>query len=722
MPWDPVLRLFEARTDLFSFPYFGTIYPFYWTLGIGRDLSLEGHLLLDTLSVVFHQVAGACLFAWFLHRVGVRPLLAALGGIAYAYSLHLKDWASWMWAFSAYAWIPLCMLGAWSIAAESRYRAGTFYLALGIGLVSLGSALPLAYAVSLTGIVAIAGFVHAHSRLADTARGFAAITAGGLLGGLLGATHLVPVLIRNSEYIRWFSGGAVVGGFKPPYEATLVATIDAWGPLHLLLPLRQKGGLGIAFVGGAMVFLAAYLLLGSSRWRRFCLVLLAAATYFFLDAMGDLTPVHRLTYQLPLLGAVRYPIANVVITITCLLTAGTLGAEHMCRRLERGDSLRGWGVGLIAFFLGLGIAGFGLREHVTPQFTAGAGLGFLWLSLAIGAGVGVALAWGPGRRLASALPIALLLGWLPTQVLLLPKKALTATTEYLACDQYQELVHQLRSWRGEVGEEARLAVWWAPDGAKGPCLSRLMTTSMLLESTAMALGWNVRSPYISPRPVHEFRLFSHDVRLKSKDHLLQAGITHVITNLAPDLMPSFYRQMHSGSSLSLYEVADTRTATVTSGCLVLEGKAIWLVNGTARRKLGLSPDDTLGLLSQLSCEPTTLSRTIGPETLVRRSPSGSRVTYSVSAAQASLLVTDRVSNPSWRIEVNGRQVPDIVADGYRIAIPLRAGDNRIVLTYRPWDFRLGVWLTMLGLLGAGAVGLWPTAGVLRHHRPRSQVS
>ncbi len=28
--WDPVLRLFEARLDLFSSPHFGVLYPFYW--------------------------------------------------------------------------------------------------------------------------------------------------------------------------------------------------------------------------------------------------------------------------------------------------------------------------------------------------------------------------------------------------------------------------------------------------------------------------------------------------------------------------------------------------------------------------------------------------------------------------------------------------------------------------------------------------------------------
>ncbi len=703
--WDPVLRLFEARLDLFSSPHFGVLYPFYWTLGWSSELSLKGQLILDTTSIAFHQIVASILFAWFLKRLGCRSSLAAMGGIAYAYSLHLRDWSGWIWAFSGYSWIPLCMIGAWAVVAEARYRAGMLFLAIGFGLITLASSLQLVYALALSGVVALAGLLHARPGWQRALRAGVAIGAGGVVGALLGATHVVPVMVRGSEYVRSFSGGAVVGGFKPPYEATLVATIDGWGPLHLLLPLWVPKGLGTAFVGAAVVALTIYLLVGHPKWRRFGWVLVAASAYFFMDAMGDLTPVHRLTYRLPLFGSVRYPVANVIVAVAGLLTTGFLGAEQMCRRLERGESLRRWGVGLAAGFTALGCALFFLDPRLAWSFTKGLGPGLLWLSLAAGVVVGLLLVLGTTRRVRALLPVFLLLGALPIQVALLPSKALKPRLSYLECDRYRELVEVLERWRGRTGNSARLAIWWtrSPEGRQ--CLGRLKVSSNLLENTAMAVGWNVRKPYMTPRPVYEAHLFPGDGKLRSQEEVLRAGITHLITNLEEDQIPAFYAPRHRGSHFGLYEVTGGRLWGEVAGCLVREGRATWLVDGDARRQIGLDPDAEKRLLDAVGCDRAPANADIA-RVERRRSASGSRVTYAVTLSQPSLLVTDRVVKLSWQIEVDGEPVSAVSVDGYRLGVPLPAGTHTIELRYRPWDFRLGGWLTLAGLVGLVGIARW----------------
>ncbi len=699
--WDPVLRLFEARTDVFSFPYFGVLYPFYWTVGIETQFAYKQHLVLDNLSVLFHQTTASVLFALLLRRMGCRALLASLGGIAYAYSLYLKDWSSWLWALSGYTWIPLCLMGIWLIVVEQKPRGGILCLAVGTGLIALGTALPLAYAIVLMGTFMIASMLYARCGWRAALRSWGAICIGGVIGALLSATHVLPVLVRSNEYIRWFSGGAVVGGFKPPYEATLVSTLDSWGPFHLLIPFAQPGGLGNAFLGVGIVFFAGYLLLRSPEWKAFAWVMVVASVYFLLDAMGELTPIHRLTYQLPLLGSVRYPIANVVVTLVCLLIIGFLGAETMCRHLEQRRDLRVVGLALLIFSVSIGVSAFLLRDEFSTLFKAGTNHQIFWFSLIAAIFVAVALTLSKRFSLLGGLPILLLLSAFPMNTFLAHPKILRPATEYLTCDDFSEFQSAVRDWHAQTHADSRLAVWWETEEKSETCLNERKTSSMLLESIAMSMGWNVRLPYVSPRPVHEFNIFQRltsDSRLTMHENLLQAGITHVISNIPEIRIPNFYQKIEKRGLFTFYAIENGAMGLDAAGCLLANDNGIWIANQNGKRRIDLSAGDRKRWLPVFACVESESTR-IGLELSKTRSRSGSNISYQIETSDPVLLVLDRVITPNWRILVNGKPLSSvIVVDGYRIGVPVMTGSHNLVFQYRPWDFLAGVWLMLFGMV------------------------
>jgi len=82
------------------------------------------------------------------------------------------------------------------------------------------------------------------------------------------------------------------------------------------------------------------------------------------------------------------------------------------------------------------------------------------------------------------------------------------------------------------------------------------------------------------------------------------------------------------------------------------------------------------------------------------------VDLSVTAARESLLVLTDTWFPGWKATVNGQPTPIYQANGYFRAVLLPKGDNEVVFTYRPWQFSVGltITLTTLSLLGlAGAI-------------------
>ncbi|MCC6729102.1 MAG: YfhO family protein [Chthonomonadales bacterium] len=81
-----------------------------------------------------------------------------------------------------------------------------------------------------------------------------------------------------------------------------------------------------------------------------------------------------------------------------------------------------------------------------------------------------------------------------------------------------------------------------------------------------------------------------------------------------------------------------------------------------------------------------------------------RLAYEVSAPGGGLLVTSETMLPGWRASVNGRRAEVVTADWVLRAVPVPAGRSHVVLTYEPSSYRVGLYLSGVGLaLAAGAL-------------------
>lgn len=74
-----------------------------------------------------------------------------------------------------------------------------------------------------------------------------------------------------------------------------------------------------------------------------------------------------------------------------------------------------------------------------------------------------------------------------------------------------------------------------------------------------------------------------------------------------------------------------------------------------------------------------------------------QVDLHVQAAAAGYLVLSDSYAPGWQAYVDGRPTDILVANHAFRAISLPAGVHQVTFVYRPWDFKLGVGLTLLGL-------------------------
>jgi hypothetical protein len=83
-----------------------------------------------------------------------------------------------------------------------------------------------------------------------------------------------------------------------------------------------------------------------------------------------------------------------------------------------------------------------------------------------------------------------------------------------------------------------------------------------------------------------------------------------------------------------------------------------------------------------------------PLTPVRHGPN--RVTVEVNRPHGGVLVFRELSDPGWRVRVDGHPSGAVTADGMFLGVLLSPGPHRVEFDYRPLEWRLGLALSALG--------------------------
>ena len=89
-----------------------------------------------------------------------------------------------------------------------------------------------------------------------------------------------------------------------------------------------------------------------------------------------------------------------------------------------------------------------------------------------------------------------------------------------------------------------------------------------------------------------------------------------------------------------------------------------------------------------------------------------RAEATIKLDQPGYLVLSDSYFPGWQARVNGTPVRIFRANYLVRAVPVPAGESRIVFLYRPWAFRIGLWISLATFCGL----LWPRSLALA--RPR----
>lgn len=698
--FDPVIRIYEARTDLFSLPYFGIYYPFYAYYGFDTQTGLEQAFRMDLYLIIFHYCIASLMFSILLSRMKVSPVLAMAGGISYAYSLYLRDWSSWIWNFSAYAWLPLALLSVWLVVVEQKRSLGTILMAVSVGLVALSTSFSLIYVLITIAVMYLATLLHIGANRAEFKLSRDTLIFGGVVGSLISASHILPSLLRSDEYIRWHKGGFTIGGFKPPYEATIDSTIEQWGLAHTVLPFKIDNTLGTPFVGILLFFFAFFLLFTEKKWRLFSLPILITALLFVLDAMGTATPVHRVFYEIPLLGSIRYPVAGSIVTVTFLILAGIKGMDlFRSSSFQYTHTARFITVLLIVITSAVWFTAVNHRTELETIYKTGVGWYALNSAFLIILLTCILILFVNKKNTRSILVSILALSFLPINSMYTHHKLLKESDiSYYTCESFLNLKDKLDAWQHQLGKDARIASWIDKSSLSG-CMKQLRISDQQMESVAMTEGWNVTLPYISPRPFNEFNLFNLDDKAKrNHQKLVASNVTHILSNRSPDEIPAFLQIVDEFDEFILYKVDQSELGGDVLACVSIVGKNKALLETATGSREVLIDHEGFGPSSRFLCNQYNKQKA---DRILssNRSRSGSDLTFQVETQQPALLVTTRVFNENWKISVNGNRPESImVLDNYRITIPLEAGKSEVKLRYQPIDFTVGMLLSAAGFL------------------------
>ena len=132
----------------------------------------------------------------------------------------------------------------------------------------------------------------------------------------------------------------------------------------------------------------------------------------------------------------------------------------------------------------------------------------------------------------------------------------------------------------------------------------------------------------------------------------------------------------------------------------------------------INPLDTLVLLP--GGKPTTSDTpTLVPPKVTVLSRNANHARLSVNNPHSGYLYVDQTYYPGWQARVNGHEVPLYRANVAFTALPVEAGYLTVELDYDPPSFRLGGWLSLIGLIAL--IGL-ANVGQLKRLRRNRQIA
>ena len=690
--WNPLLGagapLLANHQSALLYPPNWLLYPFA-ALG-GLPAMAWAHGLLAAL----HLILAAWGMAKLANLFGLPEPAPTVAGLAYGLSGYLVARLGFLSVNAATAWTPWLLWATYRLLERpARRRAATLAAIWGLQLLS-GHAQTAWYSILLAGLWGVFWL-----RKAAWRRQLLAWSTAVLWGAALAAAQLLPTAVYLWQSQR--AAGAPAWGldfsFWPWHFLTLLLPNAFGNPAH-----GNHWGYSVfwedaAYVG-VLPLLMALLATCWGRPRRVVVWGWLVVVAGFALALGRFSPLFMALYRhVPTFAMFKAPARWLLWPEVALPLMAALGVAAWRRPTGRALYWTRLGTaGAFAVAVGAGLA-WRLMGDIQPTFIASAALAGLW---ALGAGA----------------------------------LALTAPPE----DAPE--VHRRWAWAvaGWVALDLLVAGWGLNPAAPAAVVYAQAAPPAVQQAAALAGGNRL---YIPPNDAErlEFRRFFrlHDfspppegwgsLRASLLPNLSLLDGLPAANNFDP-LLPGRYAWYTAAASALPPQARERLWARLGVGAvarvddhspyaehwLPLEAeprarwvpRAVWVQDATAawyevaRRARSDGAEWRCVVVLEGAPRPAEPAcSTAGRVSLHVLTPA--REVWHVDAPQdGGFVVFSETWYWGWQAVVDGRKVPLYRADYLFRAVPVPAGRHTVVLTYRPWDFYIGLALSL------GALGLW----------------
>jgi hypothetical protein len=705
--WDPDLFL---GAPFLANPQTAVLYPPSWLFVLGPVQSVYAAQL------VLHAFLSA-FFTYLLvrHALGVLPLAAAIGGLAYAFGGFAVGQVGHLNQISAAAWLPAVLLAYDRFTVTRRvYWLALGALALGLQLMA-GHPQETYMTLIVLGIfAAVRAPWRSVPRLVWCAAGGASMC---LLGGALSAAQLLPTLelaplsIRG-EGVNWRDA---VAGSLPAYLAVRALLPPFW----ISVPYTEY--LGYVGVTPVTLGLAAVML---GRWRPALFGLLVSFLGVFL-ALGENNALYPVVFSsVPGFDTFRVPARWLLLwqfgaAVLAALGANWIGRGARVRLRDRWVWARGV---LLALILVTAVAWQDQQGEPFPQRRT---------PFAFAAIAAATLATGTlphiGRPLLAVGMLAAMTGgelWATADASparQAPPPAFTEgqTVEWLrghgVTDQQRLLSLARPEYVPAVEGEVRAGLPALPETLVQSVLVAQKWHDTLTPNVPLQFGFNTADGYDggvlpllrwlhlsallvdSPRP--DGVVLTRLEGLPSDRQLDLLGVRYLIANAETPGRPDM--QLVDFGDLRLFaRSSSVPLALVVFGATPVKDEAAALArlagaDFDSNREVVIESDAAASLASQ-SAGVAVTPDVVGPERWHAR----------VSLSEPGYLLQREAWYPGWRARVDGRDTPVLRADGLFRAVRLDVGEHDVEIFFDSASFNRGAFVTLAGLLVIMVVLAW----------------
>lgn len=665
---------------------------------------------------------------WFalLRRMGMRPALAGAAAASACSGGFLWVMASvWIFMVAVGTWLPWMLWGAAAAMDEPHRVRGGLVLSVSLAaLACLGHPQMLVYVWCFLVLWAPLHAWWSLGRARSATRLAFPLAAGVLLSlpALLPTMEIVPYTVRGgalplAECLSRSAAPASLLGLLLP----LYGIQSACMPIGISLLLHQGAWLVPALVLGAG---AAWALrkeraaqaeaAGPSsiaKLRGAFLAALAAGVLFLLLAMGKYTGVYRLTYGLPVWSSFRWPFKLLMNANVGLLLAAALGLELVARV---GPALRWrWAAGLISV-----VAAGGLLLIVAPPPHLAVPVTLLCLLAGLAA---MALVpWADRRRVRWALAGLIALEALTCAVLSHCIELKTYREAYGTCG--PEQMGLTPGYRVLPVSAMDMSAPGAPTYMQAFGLFESATVNgydgATGHTTPLAPSWYQT---VLPSSVHGVPDPDAAKMLLGSDMLRSLNVRYVIVS-----------KNHPADLAAVERSGRYRLHRTLERTLVYEDEGAFPRAYFASLVSSLSDSDlrAFGADLILGGAPPRAAFVAGGD-MQGAVPEGcvlsadwqlSRVRIEVEAPQGGFLVVSQCYFPQWHAYVDGEEKKVWRVNGTLQGVEVPAGAKDVVLEYRSFGLRAGLWGAFAGLvLLAGRITLRRWRGTSSVDAPPAQA-